>query len=319
MTLLIAGDALHVLKAMPDEIADIILCSCPYWQQRDYGVAEQIGQEETVEGYLERLWAVFHEGRRVLKPRGTCWANIGDKYRKKHMQLIPELFATGMKEQGWVPRGRVTWQKSNAKPESVKCRFGNDSEPIYMFAKTENHFFCKQFEEYAPQSLKRFQGFIRSGERFDPARHKHDKKNPSQCSMAILERTVKNLRVPGQQPHGMHVARALGHGRDVFDPRGRTMRSVWMLPVARSKTEHFAVWPDELVRRILLAGCPPGGVAIDPFVGVGTSMIGAEMLGCVGIGINVNPRFLATAEREILKARVKRASSAGADKLRERN
>ena len=57
MTSLIQGDALHVLKAVPDDIADIILCSTPYFQQRDYGVTGQIGQEETVPEYLERLWA----------------------------------------------------------------------------------------------------------------------------------------------------------------------------------------------------------------------------------------------------------------------
>jgi site-specific DNA-methyltransferase (adenine-specific) len=294
MTSLIQGDALHVLKAVPDDIADIILCSTPYFQQRDYGVTGQIGQEETVPEYLERLWATFDEARRVLKPRGTCWVNIGDKYQKKHMQLIPERFAAGMKERHWVPRGLITWHKKNAKPESVKSRFASDSEPIYMFAKGENHFFRKQFEPYSAQSLQRFEGFRRNGERVDPA---------------ILQGTVKNLRVPGQQPNGMHIARALGHGRDVFDPRGRTMRSVWTLPVARCMTEHFAVWPEELVKRILLAGCPSGGIVLDPFVGVGTSMIVAEALGYVGIGIDINGSYLEMARKGILEARAKRAKS----------
>ena len=100
MTLLIQGNALTVLKTMPDCIADICLCSPAYWKQRDYGVAGQIGQEQTVEEYLERLWAVFQELPRILKPHGTCWVNLGDKYKHKHAQLIPERFAVGMAAMG---------------------------------------------------------------------------------------------------------------------------------------------------------------------------------------------------------------------------
>ena len=83
------------------------------------------------------------------------------------------------------------------------------------------------------------------------------------------------------------------------------MRSVWRLAVAQFRSKHFAVWPAELVRRMILAGCPKGGVVIDPFVGSGTSLVVAEELGCTGIGIDISEEFLAIARQTVLEARAK--------------
>ena len=91
------------------------------------------------------------------------------------------------------------------------------------------------------------------------------------------------------------------------------MRSVWSLPVARFAGLHFAAWPPKLVRRIVLAGCPPGGSLLDPFLGSGTTAVVAEdlvstgHLVCTAIGIDISEEFLAIARREILAAREKRA------------
>jgi site-specific DNA-methyltransferase (adenine-specific) len=192
---------------------------------------------------------------------------------------------------------------------SAGCRFPSDSEAVYFFSKNRKHYFAPQFEPYAQASLKRFEQVNRRGEEFDPARHKHDG-DPSQAPMAVLVRTAKkhkNLMIPGQKPHGMHVARAEGNGQDVFDPRGRRMRTVWSLAVARFDGLHFAVWPRELVRRIVLSGCPPGGVVLDPFVGVATTVVVAEELGRVGIGIDISAEFLAIARQVVLAAREERA------------
>jgi site-specific DNA-methyltransferase (adenine-specific) len=309
MSMLVLGDALDVLRAMPDESVDEFATSPPYFRQRDYGVPGQIGQEGTVRQYLERLLPVFDEGRRVLRPEGTCFVNLGDKHLHGCLQLIPELFAAEMKRRGWLPQNGITWHKTNCMPHSAGCRFPSDSEAVYFFSKSRKHYFAPQFEPYAPASLKRFEQVNRRGEEFDPARHKHDG-DPSQAPMAVLVRTAKkhkNLMIPGQKPHGMHVARANGNDRDVFDARGRRMRTVWSLAVARFDGLHFAVWPRELVRRIVLAGCPPGGVVLDPFVGVGTTVVVAEELGRVGIGIDISAEFLAIARQAVLEAREERA------------
>ena len=77
---IICGDALEVLKKLPDESIDCVVTSPPYWALRDYRVKGQIGLESSVEEYLEKLMNVFAEIRRVLKPKGTCWVNFGDTY-----------------------------------------------------------------------------------------------------------------------------------------------------------------------------------------------------------------------------------------------
>ena len=77
---IICGDALEVLKKLPDESIDCVVTSPPYWALRDYRVKGQIGLVSSVEEYLEKLMNVFAEIRHVLKPKGTCWVNFGDTY-----------------------------------------------------------------------------------------------------------------------------------------------------------------------------------------------------------------------------------------------
>jgi DNA modification methylase len=307
MSLLVLGDAFDVLRAMPGGSANQVLTSPAYWMQRDYGVPGQLGRERTAEEFLERLLAVFDQALRVLTEDGICCVNLGDKYLGGCLQLIPHRFAVGMKERGWIVLNDVTWHKTNCKPESVRSRFGCDAEAIFVFAKSRKHYFDRQYEPYSPRTVERIKQFHKRNEKFDPVRHKQDRHCPSQAPMLLLERIAKNLVVPGQSAHGMHVARATGDNRDVFDGRGRGVRSVWAVSVARYLGAHFAVWPPEVPRRLILAGCPPGGTVVDPFVGVGTSVVVAEDLDRTGIGIDINPDYLELARRNVLAARENRA------------
>lgn len=311
MTLLLQGDARDVLTFIPDGAVNQIACSPPYWRQRDYGDDRQIGRETTAREYLNRLWAVFEEGRRVLTPDGTCWVNLGDKYLDNCAQLIPERFAIGMVARGWILRAKIIWHKPSCKPESVTSRFTMDWEPIYFFSKSKTHYFSQQFEPLSPETLARCERFIRNNEHFDPTRHKHDENEPTQAPMLLLGRIAKNLIVPGQTPNGIHTARANGQRRDVFSTRGRNMRSVWSLTTAQFRGAHFAVWPPQLVARIIRAGCPKGGIVLDPFVGSGTTLVVAEAEECSGIGIDLRPDYLEMAAEAVRAARVKRTSAAG--------
>ena len=307
MSLLVHGDALDCLRLMPSASANVIPTSPPYLWQRDYGVDGQIGQEKTREEYLERLWALSSELWRVLVPTGTLWVNIGDKYRSKQRMLIPERYAAGMQDRGWLLRNYIVWHKLNPKPESIRSRFPHDWEAILLFVKQEKHYFVPLFEPYAVSSVRRCETFVKNGERFDPLRHKHDPANVRQAAMRITERVAKNLCIPGKTPDSMHIERNAGRGRNLFDARGRRMRCVWSLPVGRYRGAHYATWPPELARRMILAGCPPGGVVLDPFLGSGTTIAVAEELGRVGIGIELNPTYLELARQRILEAREQRA------------
>ena len=162
MSQLILGDAKRILQLIPDGAYDSSVSSPPYYRQRDYGVAGQIGQERTLDEYLERLWDVFDEVKRALVTTGTCFVNLGDTYRGKCRQMSPERFAIGMVDRGWILRNAIIWHKPNCKPESVKSRFTNDWEAIFFFVKN-CYYFARQFEPCCEDTLKRCEQFVRRG------------------------------------------------------------------------------------------------------------------------------------------------------------
>lgn len=77
---ILQGDALELLRTLPPESVHTCVTSPPYYNLRDYGVDGQIGNDASVEEYLQALVAVFREVRRVLHPNGTLWVNMGDSY-----------------------------------------------------------------------------------------------------------------------------------------------------------------------------------------------------------------------------------------------
>lgn len=148
MNEIINGDALSVLKNMQSESVNVCVTSPPYYGLRDYGTDGQIGLEQTPEEYIEKLVAVFREVRRVLRPDGTLWVNIGDSYatssggqpptntrnscghtaknvpagyKKKDLIGIPWMLAFALRADGWYLRQDIIWQKPNCMPESVKA------------------------------------------------------------------------------------------------------------------------------------------------------------------------------------------------------
>ena len=94
-----------------------------------------------------------------------------------------------------------------------------------------------------------------------------------------------------------------GNGQDVFNPIGAHMRCVWKIPTARYRGAHFAVFPEQLVKTCIEAGCPPGGTVLDPFLGSGTVAVVAERLGRDCYGIELNPKFAQQARKRIVEAR----------------
>lgn len=90
---IITGDALTVLRTLPDQSVQCCVTSPPYWGLRNYGVDSQIGLEPTVEEHIVTLTAVFREVCRVLRDDGTLWVNYGDTYAP--MADLPLLHLAG--------------------------------------------------------------------------------------------------------------------------------------------------------------------------------------------------------------------------------
>lgn len=165
------GNVLEKLKEIDDEVVDTVVTSPPYYGLRDYGHDAQIGLEETPEEFINRLVEVFREVRRVLKPSGTLWVNIGDSYagsgkgpssslNKDHHHLehvhskivpdqckpkdligIPWMLAFALRADGWYLRQDIIWSKPNPMPESVKDRCTKSHEYIFLLTKSNKYYY----------------------------------------------------------------------------------------------------------------------------------------------------------------------------------
>jgi DNA modification methylase len=80
---------------------------------------------------------------------------------------------------------------------------------------------------------------------------------------------------------------------------GRNIRSVWEIATQPYPDAHFATYPEELVRRCILAGCPHGGTVLDPFMGSGTTALVARKHGRKAVGVELNPEYAAMAARRL--------------------
>lgn len=134
------GDINKVLNNLQDNLADCIITSPPYWKQRDYKDKNQIGQENSYFEYISKLTDIFNKMKRILKPTGTFFLNIGYKYHEKELLMIPDLLAIEMQKNGWALLNKIIWFKQNAMPSSFDKRFSNVHEPIFLFVKKENKY-----------------------------------------------------------------------------------------------------------------------------------------------------------------------------------
>lgn len=134
------GEVSKSLSQLPNNSIDCVVTSPPYWKQRDYKHPLQIGQEKSYFEYINRLVEVFNQMKRVVKPTGTFFLNIGYKWKEKELLLIPELLTVELQKNGWVLLNKIIWHKPNAMPSSLDNRFSNAYEPVFLFVKKESKY-----------------------------------------------------------------------------------------------------------------------------------------------------------------------------------
>jgi DNA modification methylase len=305
---IIRGDAYQILKQLPSESIDCVVTSPPYWALRDYEVKGQLGLEPTFHEYLAKLCAVFDEVQRVLKKTGTCWINMGDTYSSsgkgnggpsivgdgvyarlqqragfkaiklktglpgKTLCQIPARLAIGMTDRGWILRNEIIWWKPNCMPSSAKDRFTVDFEKVFFLVKSRRYYFKQQFEEL--QDRARLQRRF-----FNP----HTKK----------KRVYGDNRISAINPKTAEASRMR------MLKRGRTKRCVWRVATRPYHGSHFATYPPELIEIPIKAGCPKGGIVLDPFVGSGTTALVARRLNRRFVGIELNRKYVRLAEKRL--------------------
>ena len=306
---IINRDALYALRELPEESVHCCVTSPPYYALRDYGLDMQIGREDTPEQYIDRLTEVFRELRRVLRSDGTLWLNIADTYcgtgnkgyhadpknpkgrngqqiaknnrvsgcKQKDLIGIPWLLAFALRADGWYLRSDIIWQKENPMPESVKDRCARCYEHIFLFSKSKKYFFDYKAisEPIAPATAERLKRGMKGGNKYGKP-------------------------VPGQpQPQSINCPREHGEIKDADINPLRNKRDVWKINTVPFKGGHYAAYPPKLVETCLLAGCPEGGIVLDPFMGSGTTGMVASQMGRHFVGVELNPEYTELAYKRI--------------------
>lgn len=323
------GDALYVLRGLPNESINCCVTSPPYWGLRDYKTDKQIGLENTPKEYVLRLVEIFGEVYNKLSHDGTFWLNIGDSYASddkwggttggKHVKSlhgepvgrgkrttglkskdligIPWMVAFALRESGWYLRSEIIWHKPNPMPESVTDRPTKAHEQIFLLTKSSKYYY---------DSISASEPCVTS--------------NPTDPSYRKNGKSTKRNRteIPGQQPHSIY--RTSGNRThkyvteyehsDTEEHRlkagllkvadkpwvRRNRRTVWTVSTQPIKQAHFATFPEKLIEPCILAGCPIGGTVLDPFNGSGTTGIVATRHGRRYIGIELNPDYIDITE-----------------------
>lgn len=265
---IICGDALARLKELPDASVHACITSPPYFQQRDYRVDGQLGQEETSHEYIKNLVAIFREVRRVLVADGTFWCNLGDCFLEdKQLAGIPWRVAFALQYNGWILRSDIIWHKPNAMPESVLDRPTRAHEYIFLFSKNPVYYYnsaavLEPYEEYE-------------------------------------ERYRVSLEEKYRQENGANGQSLARIRNERPNPLGKNRRTVWSIPTVGSDLGHFAPYPDELARLCILAGSPEKGTILDPFCGSSTTGVVALKLQRRFIGIELNPDYCKISETRL--------------------
>ncbi len=260
--MILRGDTREMIRCLPPNTFQSVITSPPYWGVRDYGVNNQIGAEINLSDYIESLVEIFAQVRRVLRPDGTFWLNVGNTYtsggrkwrdddsknkgrgmsyrpptpdglKKKDLIGVAWMLAMACQQEGWFLRNDIIWHKPNCQPESVKDRFTVSHEYLFLFSKSEKYSFNQN---------------------------------------AAMQPTV------------------LGSGQ-------KNRRTVWSINTEPCPEAHFAVFPRALVRPCILAGTKENDLILDPFYGSGTVGIVAKELGRRCVGIEINPDYVQIARK----------------------
>jgi DNA modification methylase len=290
------GSVKDEIAKIPSESVDSVVTSPPYWGLRKYGSDEnEIGNERTFREYIQHLLEVFDDIKRILKPEGTVWVNLGDSYQNKSLVGIPWRFAFAMQDAGWYLRGDHVWAKPNGMPESVKDRPARSHEYVLMFTKQSRYFYDSEAVRTAPKAstvtrLMRDVGSQRGSDRANGGAKTNG------TMKAVIKGSSDKQRGHSRKHAGFNE-RWDKMSREEQMMYGANLRSVWWVPPAQCKESHFAVMPNMVAEICIKAGCPENGLVLDPFNGAGTTGIVAFGLGRRYLGIELYPEYVEITNR----------------------
>lgn len=330
------GDCLEVLKTFPDNSIDCVVTSPPYYNLRSYlpedhpDKDKEIGFGGSPEAYVNQLVEVFREVRRVLKPEGTCYLNLGDSWASNGIYI-------GKYVENHPDKENLHTEHHRRYPQKVKGTRGGawniKKKDLLMIparvaiALSADGWYLRSDIIYAKKNcmpnpcsdrpvasyehvflLTKSPNYYWNWEAIatEPAESTQADKRPKGV---LRQRSNENSKyhdgcdpkISAQFKKQDHVGRSDYTGfNDRYTPVDKVRRrDVWTLTVPGSKIKHFAMFNPKLVELCISSGCPTKGLVLDPFGGAGTVGLVASSIDREYVLIELNSEYVKTAESYI--------------------
>jgi DNA modification methylase len=324
----VEGDARRI--PLDDGTVDLVATSPPYWKKRDYGVDGQIGQEASAQEYVAAILDCLREWRRVLRPTGSVFLNIGDTFHNRSLAGIPARVEAAAGDDGWIIRNRIIWAKDGGMPDPVQNRLVSRHEYIIHLVARHDYYY----------DLFGYSQAIGNGAnpgdvwRINPRRHMGEHLAPFPTEIVeraillacperictacgeprrrVVERTIELDPARPQAKRAMELAKAArltkahiaaiqatgvsdaGKALRVQNGTGRNAKHVKVL-AAEAKEALGGYFREFTFAKRVTTGwtacsCKKAtepGVALDPFMGTGTTLETARSMGRSAVGVDL--------------------------------
>lgn len=337
----LCADSRDILPSMPSESIDLVITSPPYFNQRKYdnsgkdnkSISDKntkdliIGNESSVDKYIENMISIFKECVRVTKKTGSIVFNLGDKYENGSLLLIPYRFALeAIKIENVKLINEVTWVKLNPAPKQSPKKLIPSKEPFFIFTKSSDYYFDKNafldlldiMNQNKPSKFsgslgKKYYNLIEKSDLTEEqklkARHELDKvikevKTGKISGFRMKIRGIHSLPYGGNDGGRlMHIER---DGFTIIKISGNALkRDIIESPVETLKGNiHPAVYPEFIIREFIKLLTKKGDLILDPFIGSGTTGIAAKKLERDYIGIELSQMYRDYAQDRIDKTKI---------------
>lgn len=325
------GDSAAVLKVFPSESVDCVITSPPYWKMREYDVATRsksniIGNEPSVQEYVSRVSSIFKEIHRILRPEGSVWLNLGDKYHHKNLLGLPWRVALSMQDSGWILRNDVIWDQMKG-TQSARDRLRDVYEHVFHFVKSPKYYYAHNEIRIKPRVMASTRnGTVQSATGVTGVKYRRliesstclnatEKRNALMALDATLDKLRNNelvdfrMTIRGEQRAFHSESKNIsGRAKELatkgyyfisMGAKGFLPTDIWRIPPEDKcrRDSHCAVFPEALLATPILATCPKNGIVLDPFSGTGSTACAALSFGRKTIGIELSHSYNSSAAR----------------------